>query len=79
RVNYGHNLTAPTPSKGLGRGAMADFHFIGHWETYPLPLYSVEDLDFSKVWEEGQAAFYRYQIELDELADTYLDMTGFGK
>ncbi|AHF58906.1 Beta-galactosidase [Streptococcus suis 05HAS68] len=79
RVNYGHKLTAPTQSKGLGRGAMADLHFIGHWETYPLPLDSVEDLDFSKGWEEGQAAFYRYQFELDELADTYLDMTGFGK
>ncbi|HFU4473199.1 TPA: beta-galactosidase family protein [Streptococcus suis] len=79
RVNYGHKLTAPTQSKGLGRGAMADLHFIGHWETYPLHLESVEDLDFSKGWEEGQAAFYRYQFELDELADTYLDMTGFGK
>ncbi|HEM5323167.1 TPA: beta-galactosidase [Streptococcus suis] len=79
RVNYGHKLTAPTQSKGLGRGVMADLHFIGHWETYPLHLESVEDLDFSKDWEEGQAAFYRYQFELDELADTYLDMTGFGK
>ncbi|HEM3663711.1 TPA: beta-galactosidase [Streptococcus suis] len=79
RVNYGHKLTAPTQSKGLGRGAMADLHFIGRWETYPLHLESVEDLDFSKGWEEGQAAFYRYQFELDELADTYLDMTGFGK
>lgn len=79
RVNYGHKLTAPTQSKGIGRGAMADLHFIGHWETYPLHLESVEDLDFSKDWEEGQAAFYRYQFELDELADTYLDMTGFGK
>ncbi|MGU7966496.1 glycoside hydrolase family 35 protein [Streptococcus suis] len=79
RVNYGHKLTAPTQSKGLGRGAMADLHFIGYWETYPLHLESVEDLDFSKGWEEGQAAFYRYQFELDALADTYLDMTGFGK
>ncbi len=24
RVNYGHKLTAPTQSKGLGRGVMAD-------------------------------------------------------
>ncbi|HGA1496929.1 TPA: beta-galactosidase family protein, partial [Streptococcus suis] len=41
RVNYGHKLTAPTQSKGIGRGAMADLHFIGHWETYPLHLESV--------------------------------------
>ncbi|HFI0791768.1 TPA: beta-galactosidase family protein [Streptococcus suis] len=79
RVNYGHKLTAPTQSKGIGRGAMADLHFIGNWETYPLPLDDVSNLDFTQEWKEGQPAFYRYPFELDELADTYLDMTGFGK
>ncbi|HEM6220886.1 TPA: beta-galactosidase [Streptococcus suis] len=79
RVNYGHKLTAPTQSKGIGRGAMADLHFIGNWETYPLPLNDISGLDFTQEWKEGQPAFYRYQFELDELADTYLDMTGFGK
>ncbi|MBY4985808.1 beta-galactosidase [Streptococcus suis] len=79
RVNYGHKLTAPTQSKGIGRGAMADLHFIGNWETYPLPLDDVSYLDFTQEWKEGQPAFYRYPFELDELADTYLDMTGFGK
>ncbi|HEO8608990.1 TPA: beta-galactosidase [Streptococcus suis] len=79
RVNYGHKLTAPTQSKGIGRGAMADLHFIGNWETYPLPLNDISGLDFTQEWKEGQPAFYRYPFELDELADTYLDMTGFGK
>lgn len=79
RVNYGHKLTAPTQSKGLGRGAMVDLHFIGHWETYLLPLDSIENLDFSRGWEKGQPAFYLYEFELDDLTDTYLDMTGFGK
>lgn len=79
RVNYGHKLTAPTQSKGLGRGAMADLHFIGHWETYSLPLNDISGLDFTQEWNEGQPAFYRYQFELEDLADTYLDMTGFGK
>ncbi len=79
RVNYGHKLTAPTQSKGLGRGAMADLHFIGNWTTYPLPLDDLSGLDFTGDWKEGQPAFYRYQLQLDDLADTYLDMTGFGK
>ncbi len=79
RVNYGHKLTAPTQSKGIGRGAMADLHFIGNWETYPLPLESVSQLDYSLGWKQGQPAFYRYQFDLAERADTYLDMTGFGK
>lgn len=60
RVNYGHKLTAPTQSKGLGRGAMADLHFIGNWKIYPLPLESVSALDYSKTWQENQPAFYRY-------------------
>ena len=48
RVNYGHKLTAPTQSKGLGRGAMADLYFIGNWKIYPLPLELVSALDYSK-------------------------------
>ncbi|HEL1613109.1 TPA: beta-galactosidase [Streptococcus suis] len=79
RVNYGHKLTAPTQSKGLGRGAIADLHYIGNWDMYPLPLDDISGLDFTQDWQEGQPAFYRYQFELEDLADTYLDMTGFGK
>lgn len=79
RVNYGHKLTAPTQSKGLGRGAIADLHYISNWDMYPLPLDDISGLDFTKGWQEGQPAFYRYQFEVEDLADTYLDMTGFGK
>ena len=79
RVNYGHKLTAPSQSKGLGRGAMADLHYIGNWATYPLPLRSSAGIDFTKKWMGNTPAFYRYQFELEHVADTYLDMTGFGK
>lgn len=79
RVTYGHKLTAPTQSKGLGRGAMADLHFIGNWKMYPLPLDNIQELDWTGDWSEGSPSFYRYELELEELADTYLDMTGFGK
>lgn len=79
RVNYGHKLTAPTQSKGLRRGAMADLHFIGNWKIYPLPLESVSALDYSKTWQENQPAFYRYTCNLSDLSDTYIDITGFGK
>nr|WP_156806149.1 beta-galactosidase family protein [Streptococcus sp. S784/96/1] len=79
RVNYGHKLEAATQRKGLGRGAIVDLHFIGNWKHYSLPLDSVSNLDFSKEWKSGQPSFYHYQLNIDELADTYLDMTGFGK
>lgn len=79
RVNYGHKLEASTQKKGLGRGLMADLHFIGNWKNYRLPLESVSEIDFSKEWQSHQPAFYQYHFTLDDLADTYLDMTGFGK
>lgn len=79
RVTYGHKLTAPTQSKGLGRGAMVDLHYIGNWNQYPLPLDNLDQLDWSADWQEGLPSFYRYELELTDLADTYLDLTGFGK
>ncbi|MGT2743346.1 glycoside hydrolase family 35 protein [Streptococcus plurextorum] len=79
RVNYGHKLEAATQRKGLGRGAMADLHYIGQWSHYCLPLDSTEWIDFSKGWQSNQPAFYRYTLDLEEPSDTYLDMTGFGK
>ena len=79
RVNYGHKLTAPTQTKGLGRGAMADLHFIGQWDIYPLPLDNIAAIDFTKEWQAGHPAFYRYFLNIDDLEDTYLNMTGFGK
>ena len=34
---------------------------------------------FSKEWQEGQPAFYQFAFHLDQVEDTFLDMTGFGK
>ena len=58
---------------------MADLHFIGQWDTYSLPLDNVAAIDFTKEWQEGQPAFYRYTLNIDDLEDTYLNLTGFGK
>lgn len=79
RVNYGHKLTAPTQHKGLGRGLVADLHFVTRWKQYPLPLETTAGIDFSQDWEAGQAAFYKFELEIDDPQDTYLDMREFGK
>ncbi|MBJ8349834.1 glycoside hydrolase family 35 protein [Streptococcus zalophi] len=79
RVNYGHKLTAPTQKKGLGRGVIADLHYIGNWKIYPLPLDNLSKVDFNQEWQEGTPSFYKYHITLDDVKDTYLDMSGFGK
>ena len=56
-----------------------DLHFHLHWKQYPLDLQDLSQLDFSKEWQAGAPAFYRYDFQLDHTLDTYLDMTGFGK
>ena len=79
RVNYGYKLTAPTQSKGLGRGVMVDLHFVGNWQMYPLPLEDISKVDYQGVFKEGLPSFYRYTFHVDYLQDTFLDLRGFGK
>ncbi|MGT2784596.1 glycoside hydrolase family 35 protein [Streptococcus merionis] len=79
RVNYGHKLLAETQQKGLRQGVMADLHFLTGWRQYCLSLDNTEKIDFSAGWNPNQPAFYRYEFELEELEDTYLDMAEFGK
>ena len=79
RVNYGHKLLADSQRKGIRTGVCVDLHFHLHWKQYPLDLQDLSQLDFSKEWQAGAPAFYRYDFQLDHTLDTYLDMTGFGK
>lgn len=79
RVNYGYKLQAPTQSKGIRTGVMVDIHFESGWEQYALPLDHVEQVDFSGEWKADTPAFYRYEFEADEPADTFLDCSRLGK
>ena len=79
RVNYGHKLLADTQRKGIRQGVMSDLHFILDWEQYALAFDQPLTLDYTKAWQEGQPAFYQYQFELTDLADTYVDLQAFGK
>lgn len=79
RVTYGHKLEAPTQRKGLGRGLMADLHFVGDWEHYPLPLENIDAITYEAEWQEGLPSFYEFEFECQNPQDTYLDMSQFGK
>lgn len=79
RVNYGHKLFADTQRKGIRTGVMSDLHFITEWEHYPIKLETTEGIDFSGEWEENQAAFYQFEFIVDDISDTYIDMSDFGK
>lgn len=79
RVNYGPKLWASSQSKGIQTGVMSDLHFLEGWTQYPLPLSSVKSLDFTQEWQKNQPAFYLFELELEEVADCFLDLRGFGK
>lgn len=79
RVNYGHKLFAETQKKGIRRGVMADLHFITDWQQYSLPLEDCKTVDYSKDWQPMQPSFYRYEFNLDEVGDCFIDLSKFGK
>ena len=79
RVNYGHKFLADTQRKGIRTGVCKDLHFLLNWQQYPLSFENTENIDFSKVWQPEQPAFYAFDFEMKALKDTYLDLSGFGK
>ena len=79
RVNYGYKLQQPTQSKGIRTGVMVDIHFESGWEQYALTLKHVESVDFSAPWKADTPAFYRYEFQVEEPADTFLDCRDLGK
>jgi beta-galactosidase len=50
-----------------------------HWKQYPLPLDNLDKLDFTKDYQAGMPAFYRFHFQVEEAGDTFLDFSGWGK
>lgn len=77
RVNFGPKIEKQR--KGIETGVQMNGHHHFDWVQYPLPLDNLEKLDFSRGYKEGRPAFYRFEFEVKECADTFLDFTGWGK
>lgn len=77
RVNYGPMLEKQR--KGIDGAVQINTHLCFNWQHYPLPLDNLEKLDFSKGYTEGAPAFYQFEFEADEIGDTWLDFTSWGK
>ena len=75
RVTYGVHLRDP---KGIDGVAVNDRYIFG-WENYPLPMERLGELSFGPYRACAAPAFYAGSFEVDEPADTFLDVTGFGK
>lgn len=77
RVNFGSKLEKQR--KGICGGVLLNGHSHCVWEQYTLPLDNIDRLDFSRGYKEGVPAFYRFEFDAEEAADTFLDLDGFGK
>ncbi|MCM1184200.1 MAG: beta-galactosidase [Roseburia sp.] len=77
RVNFGPMMEHQR--KGIEGCVQINGHMHYNWTMYPLPLDNIAALDFSKGYTEGLPAFYRFILEADEAADTFLELAGWGK
>lgn len=79
RVNFGWNFI---DRKGPNENATLNNEVVKNWKMTSIPLDNVKNIVFNK--KEGELpvhipAFYKGTFEVDEVADTFLDPTGFKK
>ncbi|WP_086347968.1 glycoside hydrolase family 35 protein [Candidatus Enterococcus clewellii] len=81
RVNYGFKLNSPTQSKGIRGGIMQDIHFHQGYKQYPLMLNKeqLEKIDYQAGSNPKQPSFYQIMVELNEVEDTFIDCSDYGK
>lgn len=77
RVNFGPGMEEQR--KGIDGCVQINGHMHHHWQQYCLPLDNLEKLDFTRGYTQGLPAFYRFELQVDEKGDTFLDMEGWGK
>ncbi|MBM4252008.1 MAG: beta-galactosidase [Deltaproteobacteria bacterium] len=80
RVNYGPDMTFER--KGITKEVRTSQGTLSDWDIYPLPLTDLSGLRFSPVTDKSdskQPTFYRAELNLNEVADTYLDTQSWGK
>lgn len=79
RINYGAPLVLPSQRKGLKGGFMVDIHFQSGWKHYCLDFEDISRINFEGDYKDNTPSFYEYCFSLNELVDTFLDMSKFGK
>lgn len=77
RVNY--SIKMNHQEKGIKDGVMINGAFQSNWSIYTLPMNNLELLDFNQDWQEKAPGFYQFMINIDEVGDTFIDMSGWGK
>lgn len=77
RVNFGEKLNYQ--HKGIKDGVVIDKHAHAGWNHYTLPLDNIENVNYSEGYEEGTPGFYKFELQVEILGDTFLNFDGWGK
>jgi len=78
RINYGPYLT--DNRHGITREVSLDGKIVQNWENYGLPFANLKGWKYTATnIDEVQPALYKGSFEVNDVADTYLDMRQFGK
>ena len=77
RVNFGPRMD--DQRKGIDGCVQINGHIHHNWDIYTLPLDDISKVDFNCEYKDGAPAFYKFEFDVDEVADTFLDFEGWGK
>ncbi|WP_054027571.1 glycoside hydrolase family 35 protein [Bacillus sp. FJAT-28004] len=78
RSNYGSYLR---DVKGITEGIRFGQQFLYHWTIHTLPMEDLSNLEYksASVNFDGKPAFYKGTFQVDEAADTFLELKGWNK
>lgn len=77
RVNFGPALEHQR--KGIDGCVQINSHQHYNWKQYCLPMEDMSGIDFTKPAQKGTPGFYEFTFQTEELGDTFVDFTGWGK
>lgn len=77
RVNYSVKMNHQ--HKGIQDGVIINGAFQSEWDMYSLPMDNLDQVDFTKTYTAGQPSFSRFDLEITETGDTFVELPGWGK
>lgn len=79
RVNYGPHMESQR--KGIDGSVQINGHGHAGWQMYRLPVDAqmLGKVSYDKQWRQGEPGFYMVNFNVDELGDSFLDLSGWGK
>ena len=77
RVNFGPRMNGQR--KGIDGCVQINGHMHTGWKQYTLPLDNLDRLDCAAGYTPGMPAFYEFELMVEEPADTFVELEGWGK